>query len=331
MESMMRQTAQTLRMLLPKEDSVHMRKPGLGFENQIDVENPFVLNKSKELAPSLYNIDEMGKELLSDYKIISEEELKCEAENRLKVKQRKSPLSYHGFVYGLTQFEEPPKVPLKRRDYEKDFAKLEAHCVSPEPKSPNKSSTSVQNDQVLSNKSDETKIKFDTEDLETINIELEYSVSSLLIENEHLKTIYKNPFDLIKRSQVQTKSLNVSQNEAENLKSQLFEFADKKFDKVFQKIESMKKKKFDSQISNDFLQKSLYDSDPSNVESESGEKKILFGNETSSFETKIKELEMTLAQQTKDFEDAKVDFSKKTDKFETYFEKLKNTKVVLER
>ncbi|GKC02762.1 hypothetical protein Tco_0994372 [Tanacetum coccineum] len=85
----------------------------------------------------------------------------------------------------------------------------------------------------------------------------------------------------------------------------------------------MKQKKFDTRISND--------SDPSNVESESGEKKIIFGNVTSRLETKIKELEMTLAQQTKDFEDAKVDFSKKTDKFETYFEKLENTKVVLER
>ncbi|GKA59676.1 hypothetical protein Tco_0758989 [Tanacetum coccineum] len=57
------------------------------------------------------------------------------------------------------------------------------------------------------------------------------------------------------------------------------------------------------------------------------EKKILFRNETSRFETKIKELEMILAQQTKDFKDAKVDFSKKIDKFETYFEKLENTKV----
>ncbi|GKB16793.1 hypothetical protein Tco_0850716 [Tanacetum coccineum] len=75
-----------------------------------------ILNKGKELTPSLYNINEMGKDLLSDYKIISEEELKCEGEKRLKVKQRKSSLSYHGFVYGETQFEEPPKVPLKRRD-----------------------------------------------------------------------------------------------------------------------------------------------------------------------------------------------------------------------
>ncbi|GJS58742.1 hypothetical protein Tco_0653526 [Tanacetum coccineum] len=93
----------------------------------------------------------------------------------------------------------------------------------------------------------------------------------------------------------------------------------------------MKQKKFDSRISTDFLQKSVYDSDSSSIESDSGEKKIIFRNETSSFETKTKELKMTLAQQKKYFEDAKVDFSKKTDKFETYFEKLEKTRVVLER
>ncbi|GKD56537.1 hypothetical protein Tco_1289924 [Tanacetum coccineum] len=103
-------------MLLPKEDNVKTGKHGLGFENKDDVENPSLLNKAKEFAPCLYNIDELGKELLSDYKIISEEKLKCEAEKCLKVKQRKSPLSYHGFVYGETQFEEPPKVPLKIRN-----------------------------------------------------------------------------------------------------------------------------------------------------------------------------------------------------------------------
>ncbi|GJV61454.1 hypothetical protein Tco_1467554 [Tanacetum coccineum] len=108
------QTDQTLRMLLPKEDNVNTGKQGLGFENQNDDVNPSLLNKDKELAPCVYNNDEMGKDELSDHKIIFEEELKYEAEKRLKVKQRKSPLSYHGFVYGETQFEEPLKVPLKR-------------------------------------------------------------------------------------------------------------------------------------------------------------------------------------------------------------------------
>ncbi|GKD37248.1 hypothetical protein Tco_1257455 [Tanacetum coccineum] len=166
---------------------------------------------------------------------------------------------------------------------------------------------SIQSSRDETNKCDDIKLKFDFDETETQNIELEHQYEFRHKVQTFLKTKKKN------------------------LKSQLSDFADKKFDKVFQKIESMKKKKFDSRISNDFLQKSSYDSDPSSVESESREKRILFGNETSSFETKIKELEMTLAQQTKDFEDGKVDFSKKTDKFETYSEKLENTKVILEQ
>nr|GEU98555.1 outer membrane protein porin [Tanacetum cinerariifolium] len=183
-------TDQTLQMLLLKEDNVNTGKQGLGFKNKNEFENPSLLSKAKELAPWLYNIDELGKDSLSNQKIISEEELKCKAEKRLKVKQRKSPLSYHGFVYGETQFEEPPKFLLKRR-----------------------------------------------------NVNLK----------KHLEQTKK--------------TLGTSSTK----------------------------------------------------------------NETLSFETKIKELEMTLAQQTKEFEDAKVDFSKKIDKFETSFEKLENTEVVLER
>ncbi|GJT79538.1 hypothetical protein Tco_1053880 [Tanacetum coccineum] len=87
---------ETFHMLLPKEDNVNTRKQGLGFENQNDVDNPFILNKAKELTPSPYNIDEMGKNLLSNHKIISEEELKCEAEKRLKIliKGMKDDLKY---------------------------------------------------------------------------------------------------------------------------------------------------------------------------------------------------------------------------------------------
>ncbi|GJY16654.1 hypothetical protein Tco_0387076 [Tanacetum coccineum] len=76
----MGQTDQTLRMLLPKEDNVQTGKQGIGFEYQNDNVNPSVLNKAKELASCFYNIDEIRKDLLSDHKINSEEELKCEAE-----------------------------------------------------------------------------------------------------------------------------------------------------------------------------------------------------------------------------------------------------------
>ncbi|GJZ39382.1 hypothetical protein Tco_0585945 [Tanacetum coccineum] len=117
-----------------KENEKYAKKTCLSFENQNDVDNPFIINKAKELTPSLYNIDEMRKDLLSDHKIISEEELKCEAEKCLKVKQRKSPLSYHGFVYGHTQFKEPPKVPLKRRQVNLKKHLEQAQLVNYDPK-----------------------------------------------------------------------------------------------------------------------------------------------------------------------------------------------------
>ncbi|GJW94736.1 hypothetical protein Tco_0174408 [Tanacetum coccineum] len=105
------QNDQTLRMLLPKEDNVNTGKQGLDFENQNDYVNPSLLNKAKELAPCLYNIDEMGKDELSDHKIISNEELKCEAEKHLKVKERKSLLA-------MLKFEKQtfPKIELNQGD-----------------------------------------------------------------------------------------------------------------------------------------------------------------------------------------------------------------------
>ncbi|GJT15957.1 hypothetical protein Tco_0874663 [Tanacetum coccineum] len=317
---------------------------GLGFENQNDYVNPSLLNKAKELAPCLYNIDEMGKDELSDHKIISDEELKCEAEKHLKVKERKSPLAMLKFEKQTFPNIEINQGDLFRMSFEQSINERVRNRLSEEfdhlVKNVNlqlncfeKSLVKEMKDDLKdeTNQCDDVKLKFDFDEIETQNIELKHKVASLIKENEHLKMVYKNLFDSIKKSQVPTQSSNVSQNEAENLKSQLSKFADKKFYIVLQKIESMKKKKFESRNSNDLLQKYLYDSDPSNVESESGEKKILFGNDTSCLKTKIKELEMSLAQQTKDFEDAKVDFSKKTDKFETYFEKHEKTKVVIER
>ncbi|GKA59217.1 hypothetical protein Tco_0758530 [Tanacetum coccineum] len=61
------------------------------------------------------------------------------------------------------------------------------------------------------------KINKEIEVLETINIELEHSVAKLLVENEklhkeneHLKHTYKDLYDSIKKTRVQTKDLNDS-------------------------------------------------------------------------------------------------------------------------
>ncbi|GKE78840.1 hypothetical protein Tco_1544960 [Tanacetum coccineum] len=103
---------------------------------------------------------------------------------------------------------------------------------------------SVQRSKVETHQCDEAKVKDDFDEIETRNIELEYRVASLIKENEHLKLTYKNLFDSIKKSRVQTKTSNVTQDEAENLKSQLFEFAETKFKNILEKIEFFKKKQF---------------------------------------------------------------------------------------
>ncbi|GJS50979.1 hypothetical protein Tco_0624341 [Tanacetum coccineum] len=146
---------------------------------------------------------------------------------------------------------------------------------------------SVQRSRVETNHCDEVKVKVNFDEIETKNIELEYQVASLIKENEHLKLTYQSLFDSIKKSWVQTKTPNVTHNEAENLKSQLFEFAETKFNNIFGKIEFFKKKQLDI----------------SELNKESGEKQNLFENETSVFQIKIDVLEKSLAKQIKENSD----------------------------
>ncbi|GKD05894.1 hypothetical protein Tco_1180868, partial [Tanacetum coccineum] len=67
----------------------------------------------------------------------------------------------------------------------------------------------------------------------------------------------------------------------------------------------------------------------SELKNESGEN--ICDNAKCEFQTKFVELEKVLTQQSKDFDDVKLESSNKTAKFEAYFEKLEKAKVVLER
>ncbi|GJW25174.1 hypothetical protein Tco_0038985 [Tanacetum coccineum] len=118
---------------------------------------------------------------------------------------------------------------------------------------------------VETNHCDEVKVEVNFDEIETKNIELEYQVASLVKENEHLKLTYQSLFDSIRKSRVQTKTSNVTQNEAENLKSQLFEFAETKFFTFSEKLI------FQNEVIGYSELKGI------------GEKHILFENETSVF------------------------------------------------
>ncbi|GJY03301.1 hypothetical protein Tco_0369241 [Tanacetum coccineum] len=57
----------------------------------------------------------------------------------------------------------------------------------------------------LSGNMNEDKIKKDIEEIETINIDLDHRVSKLITENEHLKQTYKQLYDSIKPTRIQSK------------------------------------------------------------------------------------------------------------------------------
>ncbi|GKE18800.1 hypothetical protein Tco_1426377 [Tanacetum coccineum] len=90
-------------------------------------------------------------------------------------------------------------------EFQQDFSKLEEHCINLELQFQNNVLKSRQKGQFLKAKSNEAKVKKDIDVFETINIELEYSVATLLKETEHLKKTYKDLYDSIKKTRVQTK------------------------------------------------------------------------------------------------------------------------------
>ncbi|GJU57244.1 hypothetical protein Tco_1235010 [Tanacetum coccineum] len=57
----------------------------------------------------------------------------------------------------------------------------------------------------LSGNINEEKVKKDIEEIETINIELDHTVSKLIAENEHLKQTYKQLYDSIKPTRIRSK------------------------------------------------------------------------------------------------------------------------------
>ncbi|GJV15566.1 hypothetical protein Tco_1360889 [Tanacetum coccineum] len=88
--------------------------------------------------------------------------------------------------------------------FQKDFLRMEAHCVNLELKYQNQALKEGQHGQFSKVKSNEAKVKHDIDVIETINIELEHKVAKLLKENETLKRHYKELSDSIKTTRAKT-------------------------------------------------------------------------------------------------------------------------------
>ncbi|GJY17129.1 hypothetical protein Tco_0388620 [Tanacetum coccineum] len=121
---------------------------------------------------------------------------------------------------------ESENIRLKKTvaQFQKDFLRMEAHCVNLELKYQNQALKEGQHGQFSKVKSNEAKVKHDIDVIETINIELEHKVAKLLKENKTLKRYYKEMFDSIKTTRAKniehTTSLTANNDK---LKAQLQE------------------------------------------------------------------------------------------------------------
>ncbi|GKB78397.1 gag-pol polyprotein [Tanacetum coccineum] len=108
--------------------------------------------------------------------------------------------------------------------FQKDFSRMEAHCIALELKYQNQALKSGQHGQILNETSNKAKIEKEIDVLETMNIELEHSVATLRKENETLKQHYKDLYDSIKitRSKTTEQTTSLLANNAE-LKAQIQE------------------------------------------------------------------------------------------------------------
>ncbi|GJW57192.1 hypothetical protein Tco_0103923 [Tanacetum coccineum] len=102
------------------------------------------------------------------------------------------------------QFLKSENICLKKivAQFQKDFFRMEAHCVNLELKYQNQALKEGQHGQFSKVKSNEAKIKHDIDVIETINIELEHKVAKLLKENETMKRHYKELSNSIKTMRV---------------------------------------------------------------------------------------------------------------------------------
>nr|GEY96683.1 hypothetical protein [Tanacetum cinerariifolium] len=112
------------------------------------------------------------------------------------------------------QFLEFENISLKKTidQLQKDLSRMKTHYINMELKYQNQALKDGQHGQILNKISNEANIKREINVLEARNIDLESSMARLLPENtmlnkenEHLKQIYKDLSDSIKKTSVQTK------------------------------------------------------------------------------------------------------------------------------
>ncbi|GKA92989.1 hypothetical protein Tco_0814975 [Tanacetum coccineum] len=152
------------------------------------------------------NVFATGQQHTEQPEFNNEGEVDHDSEQNHDIRPLPAKLSDNEIIELSNQSLESENNYLKKiiAQFQKDFSKLEAHCINLELQLQNNVLKSMQQSQFLKAKSNEAKVKKDIDVFETINIELEYSVAKLLKENETLKKHYKDLYDSIKVTRTKT-------------------------------------------------------------------------------------------------------------------------------
>ncbi|GJW06798.1 retrovirus-related pol polyprotein from transposon TNT 1-94 [Tanacetum coccineum] len=196
-------------------------------------------SEAQRIKPTLYDGSVIAKEhdvisVINDEEtLILEEEIRSKMfdkqNNPISIKNNISPIDYSKLNKIKEDFVEAPrelpKVSLVNESLKKlryQLAKIDKAVKNRTTSDAITPAQSQEKDMVirklkekiksLSGKAIVKNVKKDIDEMETINIELEHSVAKLLSENknlrkerEHLKSIYKDQFDSIKKTRVRSK------------------------------------------------------------------------------------------------------------------------------
>ncbi|GJW98075.1 retrovirus-related pol polyprotein from transposon TNT 1-94 [Tanacetum coccineum] len=171
------------------------------------------------------NVSATGQQHTEQPEFINEGEVDQNAEQCHDICPLPAKLTDNRTTDLSNQLLESENVCLKKTvaQFQKDFLRMEAHCVNLELKYQNQALKEGQQGQFLNVKSNEAKVKHDIDVIETINIELEHKVAKLLKENETLKRHYKEMYSFKcryivnlqrKDSSVVAKRIDISENKA---------------------------------------------------------------------------------------------------------------------
>nr|GEX83869.1 hypothetical protein [Tanacetum cinerariifolium] len=224
-----------------RANGAYVHEPQVFYDNNLKqvlgFQNPFYLKKAQQIRPMLYDGNAIAKETNVISIADSEETLMLEEESRSKMILKQSgpmvlekkvniKLVNYAVLYQLSEDFGKRFVPQQKLCAEQAFW---FQMSNPSTESSDASPVKVDVPSELPK---------DIDEIETINIELEHSVEKLFSENEnlrnereHLKSIYKDQFDSIKKTRVQSKEhsdsliaqINAKSVENSNLNAQLHE------------------------------------------------------------------------------------------------------------